>query len=276
MRPILIGAFGPAFIAAGAHVAADASHVTASLVVDAQQITPGTTFTLGVLLEPEPGWHVYWRNPGEAGLATQVAFDLPEGLEVGELGWPVPVTFEQPGGIVGYGYEDEVVLAAPVSVPDGTTGSVPAKVEVSWLACKDVCVLGKAELEAELPLGEVERDASRAALKSWRQSLPRNADGTRFSASVTGGPVPVGESAELALWLNWAGEAPEVEFYPDPGPGLKVEKVRTRTRGRLTRVDFEITRLRGTADPASSLPSVVVTTDDAGKRSGSSLEVNLK
>ena len=82
---------------------AEESHVRARLVADAAELQGGESFLLGVLLEPDPGWHVYWRNPGEAGLATDIAYDLTEGFEVGELQWPVPVSFDQPDGIVGFG-----------------------------------------------------------------------------------------------------------------------------------------------------------------------------
>src|SRR5262250_2054351 len=35
---------------------------------------PGRVARVGVLFTLDPGWHVYWRNPGEAGLPTRLAF----------------------------------------------------------------------------------------------------------------------------------------------------------------------------------------------------------
>jgi len=89
------------------------SRVRARLVAD----TPGSTFRLGVHFEIEDGWHIYWRNPGGAGLATAIEFDLPAGCVASPLQWPLPITFVQSEGIPGYGYEGSVVLAAEVSVP---------------------------------------------------------------------------------------------------------------------------------------------------------------
>ena len=246
---------------------AEESHVHARLVADATELRAGESFHLGVLLEPEPGWHVYWRNPGEAGLATEIATTLPEGFQVGELGWPTPIFFEQPGGIGGFGYEDPVVLAAEVTAPDRVASSAPVSVTASWLACKDVCVLGSAEMKAELPLKGAELAASKAALEGWSETLPIAAEPGLFELSVTGGPVPETGSADLAVWLNWK-EPPgsTVEFFPDPGAGLKVEGVRTQNRGRLTRIDFRISRLKTSSASADTLRSLIAIEDPDGNR----------
>lgn len=246
---------------------AEESHVRARLVADADRLRPVKSFLLGVLLEPEPGWHVYWRNPGEAGLATEIGYDLPEGFEAGELQWPVPVSFDQPGGIAGFGYEGPVVLAAEVTVPEQIGGSTSVILSASWLACKDVCVLGSAELKADLPLRGSELEASKAALETWSGTLPTQAAPGLFDVSVTGGPVPDSGSVDLVVWLNWK-EAPDaVEFFPDPGPGLKVEGVRVQTRGLVTRIDFELSQLKTTNVPATSLRTLIVTKDADGNRS---------
>ena len=100
-------------------VRAEETHVTARIVSDASAIDRASSFRLGVELVPEPGWHVYWRNPGEAGLATEVVFELPAGFAADQLQWPVPVVFEQPGGLIGYGYKKPVVLAATVTSAAG-------------------------------------------------------------------------------------------------------------------------------------------------------------
>ena len=100
-------------------------------------------------------------------------FDLPEGFDHGELLWPAPVFFEQPGGIAGFGYEDSVVLATEITTPDRMPSSVFATLKASWLACKDVCILGSAELKAELPLSGDELRVSKAAFESLAVRYPR-------------------------------------------------------------------------------------------------------
>lgn len=266
-RQIRIALVVCAAVALGASVlGADEGHARVRLVADAASLEPGAPFRLGVRIEPDPGWHVYWRNPGGAGLATEVLYELPDGFEVGELRWPAPVAFEQPGGIPGYGYEDPVVLAAEVTPPAGVGTTAPVAIAVSWLACRDICVLGSARLAATLPLTPEGREASTRWLERWAARLPTETDSAPFEISVTGGPVPEAGRAELAVWLRWPDDPGTVEFFPDPGPGLKVADVRTRTRGRLTRIDLTISRLKTAGDAASALRSLIVHTDDGDRR----------
>ncbi|HSN55670.1 MAG TPA: protein-disulfide reductase DsbD domain-containing protein [Candidatus Sulfomarinibacteraceae bacterium] len=274
MNRIRLAAFA-LVLGLAAPAAAEDSHVRARLVSDLEALTAGATFHVGVVLEPEPGWHVYWRNPGGAGLATEVELELPDGYAVGGLRWPAPVVFAQPGGIVGYGYEEAVLLAAEVAAPPGAAAPVPVRAAASWLACKDVCVLGSAELEAELPLTGEAAASARTAFAGWADTLPRAAARDEVAVSVTGGPLPGSGAAALAVWLSWPEPPGGVEVFPDPGPGLKVEDVRTRSRGALTRVDLTAARLQGSSAPAATLPVVVVRTDAEGGRTALELDIDL-
>ena len=82
------------------------------LLANVSAIKPGEPFTVGIRFTMQPHWHVYWLNPGDSGMPPQVKWKLPEGFTVSELQFPVPKKFEQPGDMVGYGYEDEVLLTA--------------------------------------------------------------------------------------------------------------------------------------------------------------------
>ena len=86
--------------------------VHATLVSDLTQVEPGGTLRLGVQLRMAPGWYVYWKNPGEAGLPSEVVWDAPR-VTVGPLTWPAPEVHRSPDGtITSYGYGGEVVLFA--------------------------------------------------------------------------------------------------------------------------------------------------------------------
>src|SRR5262245_5851716 len=103
-------------------LAASTQPVEAKAVVSAAHVQAGTPFDVGVLLRMQPGWHVYWLNPGDAGLPTTVRWTAPEGFSVGPLRWPVPRRFEQPGRGVGYGYAATVLLRARVAPPAAVAG----------------------------------------------------------------------------------------------------------------------------------------------------------
>src|SRR4051812_30288621 len=118
MRRLRAGFFLILAVAASARaVVSPKDLVQAELLADVKTVEAGKPFTVGVLLKIKPGWHVYWINPGDAGRATKVTFNLPEGWKAGELKYPLPVHFDQTGGILGYGYHDEVMLTAQITPP---------------------------------------------------------------------------------------------------------------------------------------------------------------
>jgi DsbC/DsbD-like thiol-disulfide interchange protein len=230
----------------------------------------GTASMLGVTFEIEPGWHIYWRNPGGAGLATEVVWRLPRGLEAGPLRWPLPVSFTQSEGIPGYGYEGSVVLASELrSAPDLDLASAVVGADVSWLACKERCVLGSATLQA--PLDEVPVDPGFA---QWESRLPRPLeDGDApFSVTTTGGLA----EGSLSLWLHWQDVEPlATTWFPDPPEGLEVGEPTVRTRGGLTRIDAQL-RLRSGAAAPDELRSLIVIEGAGDDRRGWNLLTEIE
>src|SRR3982750_265130 len=91
--------------------------VDAKLVADTTTIVPGHGFTAGLLLRMQSGWHTYWQFPGDAGIPTDIKWNLPAGWEAGPIQWPVPLKLNEPGDIQIYGYHDEVLLLVPLTPP---------------------------------------------------------------------------------------------------------------------------------------------------------------
>src|SRR3546814_11364818 len=67
-------------------------HVPASLVAETDHPAPGQTVTLAFTMKPQAGWHGYWENPGDAGKGMTLKWDLPSGVTVSALRYPVPET----------------------------------------------------------------------------------------------------------------------------------------------------------------------------------------
>jgi thiol:disulfide interchange protein len=141
--------------AAGAARAApvQAEHATVELIAAQSAIVPGASFDLAVRFKLEEHWHIYWQNPGASGLATSIEWTLPEGIEAGEIQWPAPERIEL-GGLMSYGYEEEVVLIVTMRASDtlepGQTLSIAA--DLFWLICKEACLPGGASLEISMPV----------------------------------------------------------------------------------------------------------------------------
>lgn len=156
----------PALAAAQAQVSRKAGglHVAAELIASAPTLSPKGETWLGLRFILEPGWHLYWVNPGDSGGPPTVVWTPSAGLEPGEFLWPVPERIPY-GRLVNYGYHGEVVLPFKVTARPGASGQLDAR--VNWLVCKDVCVPGKGRLAITFPLTG---DAA-AAVPAWKSLI---------------------------------------------------------------------------------------------------------
>ena len=157
-------------------------HVEASMISDVSAISAGKPFDVGIKLKMVPNWHTYWSNPGDAGLATSVKWTLPPGFSARPLQFPVPTRFDEPGGIVVYGYTGEVLLISTITPPADLMGqaSVQLAAKVNWLCCADICVPGAATLQTKLAIADHTTPANAEIFDHWRSHQP-----TTSNASVT-------------------------------------------------------------------------------------------
>lgn len=144
--------------------------VKARLVLDRAQVVQDKAFHVGVFFEIEPGWHIYWKDPGVAGLATEIKLTSSPEAAFTEIYWPEFKTFIQPGEIEGRGYEGEVLLyrGARLLKP---SENLSIKADVSWLACNEVCVLGKTRLVESVAVGSEEKLANTEVYNQYKGKL---------------------------------------------------------------------------------------------------------
>jgi len=218
MKMPFVFAFGLAATTSAASLPPEPPHVRAELVSEAPAVRPGRPFTVALRLRHDPGWHTYWRNPGDAGLPTRLNWDLPAGFSAGPLLWPTP----EPVGdstIPEYGYTGEALLSIEMTPPSNLSDrEVLLQARVDWLECKDICIPGKAVVSLRLPVSATaSSDPKVAELFSLaRERLPRMGGSLGVRAGLGGGK----------LWLEIpaaAGPGP-CEFFPqdnDPFGGLK-------------------------------------------------------
>jgi len=161
-------------LAAFAQPVQPAQPVQVQLVGQYASIRPGTPFLVAVRFTMQPGWHIYGKNPGDTGLPTVVAWDLPRGFTAAELPWPALQKFDLQG-IASYGYGGQVSLVTRIVPPaDLADGNVAIRAHVSWLACRIECTPGKADVAIALPVGPGSPlpDARWAALTAASASAP--------------------------------------------------------------------------------------------------------
>uniref|UniRef100_E6QN60 Thiol:disulfide interchange protein-like protein n=1 Tax=mine drainage metagenome TaxID=410659 RepID=E6QN60_9ZZZZ len=127
---------------------ADAPHVHVALVAPGELVR-GAMTEAGLYFKLEPGWHVYWKNAGDAGEPPRIRWTLPKGITASELEFPPPKRLPL-GPLMDFGYEGEVVFPFTLQTTgNAALGMARMEARVSWLVCREVCLPGHAELRLE-------------------------------------------------------------------------------------------------------------------------------
>lgn len=194
--------------------------VQASLLADVNAAVPGKPFTVGLLLRMVPHWHTYWKFPGDAGIPTEIKWNLPPGWKVGEIQWPIPLRLDEPGDIQIYGYHDEVLLLQEMTPPSLLTdATVKLAAEANWLVCEKICIPGSVKVQLDLPVAGQNTPANEEMFSRFRRSLPQNWPDPKIArASWKRNGAELLLSVESAALANY----PVAEFFPLPEANVVV------------------------------------------------------
>ena len=242
----------------------NADIVKATLLADTTAIKPDTTFTLGVLFKVQPGWHIYWRNPGSSGLATKVRWAMPEGSSVSDTLYPAPWAFTAPGDIVSYGYEDEILLMTEARLPASAKGEIELNAKASWLMCSDRCIPGKQDISLKLPVGDGQ-PANAELFAKYKKQLPKHVDGAPAGAKLTPGAdgkvtvqiMVVAKAGEMLAAEDQHPDVRQVFFFPDNLDGAIIDTP------KLSAPDGSVT-IGGKMIKAYSKPATISYTLESG------------
>ncbi len=123
----LLGLFGD--LAAAVRTKVDLVNLT-------PDVRPGEKALIAMRFRCDPHFHIYWKNPGDAGQSPTVEWTEKSGAEIGAFVWPGPKLLDQ-SGVYNFVYEDETLLLIEVAVPGGAKGNLTFKGKAEWLECDD-------------------------------------------------------------------------------------------------------------------------------------------
>jgi thiol:disulfide interchange protein DsbD len=185
-------------------------HIEAELIPASTGIEPASVLTVALRLKPDEHWHTYWKNPGDSGLATHIAWELPDGFEAGAIQWPTPTRIDV-GPLANYGYDGEVLLLTDIRVPSSLPASVPIRASASWLVCEEICIPGDADFALTLPAGPAKPHPLWSdRIEQARASLPTAVEGLQVTAQLVGGKDWILSLPRSAM-LNTG----KLAFFPD-------------------------------------------------------------
>lgn len=169
-------------------------------------ILPGWTMENGhrmaaIRVSLAPGWHTYWRAPGEAGIPPSFNLSASQNLSAMSMHWPTPELHSE-NGMWYLGYENELIL--PIELAPTGPGEIHLSGDMEFGVCKDICIPMTARIDAmlSLPGGEPE---IRAALKD----RPKPLQNTRCTAQ------PVSDGMQITATLDLADADVAVIEHPD-------------------------------------------------------------
>ena len=236
-------------VAATARAESGTDHVRVDLLADTTAVQPGEPFTVGVRFHIDPGWHIYWTNPGDSGLPTEVKLHLPPGFTAGPVQYPVPQVLRLPGDVTNYGYEREVMLLVPVTPPAtvavGTT--VPILADSMWLVCQDRCLPGRSTTHLTLTVAAAIEPDNTAAFAAARRRLPRPCTAELLKSEmhmsvVSRQPMRVACTVEV----TWKAVPTDISWVPFPLADWTVDDMKVNTAEGHTDVSFTLAPLTKT------------------------------
>ena len=214
-------------LALGAPVKTD--HVEAELVSAQSAVVPGQPATVALRLKIEDGWHTYWKNPGDSGLPTTLAWKLPPGFAASDIAWPPPRALPV-GPLVNHGFEGEVLhlvtITPPADAKPGSDATLAARAD--WLVCKETCIPDGADLSLTLPVATTAAtDAAWGSrIEAARAALPRALDGWTTSAR--------GDGDRIVLTLTppaGAADPGALHFFADADARIEPSGAQSLARG---------------------------------------------
>jgi suppressor for copper-sensitivity B len=146
-------------------------HGAVRLISAVEATGSSTQLDIGLQLRLTPGWHTYWRSPGDAGIPPVIDWKGSENLAGTEIAWPAPIRLPSLGGLETVGYEDGVVL--PIAVRLVHPGApLHLHAEVDYASCKDICIPYHATLDLVLPSGLAQPGTEAPLIAAAQRRVP--------------------------------------------------------------------------------------------------------
>lgn len=232
--------------------------VDASLVSEDSQIAAGGKFRVGLKMHHDPGYHTYWRNPGIAGVPTELHWDLPPGFSAGPIQWPFPERSKMAIYPV-HGYERDVMLMVDITAPAEIAASeVELKATANWMACAKGCFPAVVDLSLKLPVGSaVKVDAAQeAAFAHATQEIPHPLAGWKVELLSERGAPEIRFQVTPDAATSGGSAARDLYFFSDDGQVSSDQPQKVVSAGNGS---FEITVARSTTMHVDkdSLPGVL-------------------
>lgn len=217
----------------------DEPPVKIELIYDQSDLQANVPFWVGIRLKHQEGWHSYWKNPGDAGIATEFKWNLPSHVEAGPIEWAVPQKFNL-NSVIGFGYEGETLLLTKMTPKELANDSFEMELTINWLACSDSnCVPGEANIKLKIPHKAIEKTKWNEEILSAVEELPSKHEQIHA----------IRKNGLIVIHLTGVdqGKCPTPSFFPETAELVDVKKEPCITTTSDRSGEYLITLAEGTA-----------------------------
>jgi DsbC/DsbD-like thiol-disulfide interchange protein len=224
----VLAACGILFMSAPAHAGGDSPWVqdihAALRVIDGKDAAGADNLRAGIEIKLAPGWHTYWRYPGDSGVPPRFSFSGSDNVANVKVLYPAPHAYSDEAGTI-IGYKGDVIFPLRVTA-QRKDRPVTLRLKAEYAVCEKLCVPVEARAELTLSAAGGDNDAALAAAEARVPKEVGNADAV-LSAHIVNGDkrkplvavdlkVATGERVEIFV------EGPSAEWalpIPQPAPG---------------------------------------------------------
>lgn len=258
-------------LTAAAQPVAQTEYVRTEIIPERDAVAPGGSITYAIRQSIKPGWHVFWINPGDAGLPLALDWRLPPGFEAGSVEHPVP-RYIPVDILASYAHEAEAIFLVTINAPDRAPvgADLPIELAASWQVCEEICVPESATFSFSLPVREDPALITGAApiFQAARAAMPAPSNASATIRAEAGKYVLRADLSSASLGVD-AFFFPAVEGVTKPAAAQIISLDRSNVRFEL-----EPGYLSEYSEP--TLAGVIGFEDSAGVRKGVSIVATVE
>ena len=150
--------------------------ISINLISEVESINKTNNFLVGIHVKLKPKWHLYWKNPGDSGIPTEIEWSISEKSLISNLPWPTPLKIENIStqNLTTYGYEGELIFLTRIAPKKNhfTHDSIQLKADVSWLVCKEICLPGETSFNLKIPINKTKFSSNKLLISTAKSKLP--------------------------------------------------------------------------------------------------------
>jgi DsbC/DsbD-like thiol-disulfide interchange protein len=197
----------------------------------------GTVLLGGIDIQLQPGWHTYWRTPGDSGVPPRFDFTKSDNVEAVTVLWPAPQKFDDGAGGTSLGYTRQVVLPLRI-VAKNADKPVTLRADINYAVCEKICI--PVDARAELGFASVASTVD-GSLAEALNSVPKPAN--------VGDPNPftvrdVKREGKADVLVDVAApDGKDISLFvegPTPDWALPVPKLLAQSPPGVKRFSFEL------------------------------------